>query len=196
MVEKAARKELGIFAKKLAKIWDEADTDHDGTLSPDEVYELVLKFYIKVNRQAPINPPTRDRVMLLFAQADVSQTGRLDYSEFVRLIRTMYARASSRVLVHKVIQMIFAPLMAISLIHFVQTSEQTQEWIQPVKATVSEYMPKLIMQFLLMEKLWATLCTVFFVQKLGGLALSFVDWLWWGRFAPKQDQMEKLVTKP
>jgi len=98
--------------------------------------------------------------------------------------------------VHKVIQMIFAPLMAISLIHFVQTSEQTQEWIQPLKATVSEYMPKLIMKFLLMEKLWATLCTVFFVQKLGGLALSFVDWLWWGRFAPKQDQMEKLVTKP
>ena len=50
------------FSDHAERLFLGADLDSDGVLSLNEVYELVLKFYIDVNRRAPIPPPSRQQV--------------------------------------------------------------------------------------------------------------------------------------
>ena len=164
-----------------SKLFDDADSNHDGSVSPDEVYELILKFYIKVNQKAPIPPPSRERVMKLFDQSDTDRTGRLQLVEFQRLLRTMYARASSRVLAYKVVSILFAPVLSISLINFIQGKTYLKELFN---ALLPEKTPKKITNLLTKESLWVTMFTMILVKNLGGLILGFVDWMWWG---PKDD---------
>lgn len=59
--ETASPKRLGLFSfisrrssrfeKFVDKLFDEADTNNDGTVELGEVYEMVLQMYIKLNRQ-------------------------------------------------------------------------------------------------------------------------------------------------
>ena len=48
----------------------------------DELYELVLKMYINLNRQAPVPPPTRETVKDLYHQADADGSNSIDQKEF------------------------------------------------------------------------------------------------------------------
>ncbi|CAB9510854.1 expressed unknown protein [Seminavis robusta] len=173
----ADARERFILDKYVTKLFNDADTNKDGGISPAEVYELVLKFYIFVNQQAPIPPPSRERVMRLFKLADKDRGGRLDLQEFRRLLRTIYARASSRILVFKLVSMLVAPISAISLVEMIQGVPYL---VDLFGALLPESTPKFLVNLLEKDSFWVTIFTVLFIQSLGKLALRLVDWFWWG----------------
>jgi len=117
--KKASRRHIDLVASQrlVDKIFDNADTNHDGTVNFSEVYELVLKFYIQINRQAPINPPSRKRVFQLFLNADTSRNRRLNREEFKGLANLLAKGAVVRVIAHKLVTLVGAPLLAESIIH-------------------------------------------------------------------------------
>ena len=82
----SSKKDSSIFSRAIQshaqKLFEESDTNQDGSLYENDVYDLVLKIYIKVNQEAPIDPPSRERVMTLFHQADVLKTGTILPCEF------------------------------------------------------------------------------------------------------------------
>lgn len=157
-------------------LFEDADTNHHGSVSPSEVYDLVLKFYIKVNQQAPIPPPSRERVTKLFQQADTDRSGRLEILEFRRLLRTMYARASTRILAYRFVSMLCAPVISISLVHFIEGQTYLLDLFDVL---LPERTPDKVLALLTKESLWITILTMVLVKRLGGLVLGLVDWMWW-----------------
>lgn len=181
--EKATAKEMGLLSNYVTSLFNEADTNHDGDISPSEVYELVLKFYVKVNQQAPVSVPSRERVMALFNRADVSNTGRLDLSEFRRLLRTLYARVSSRVLAFKVIKVLLAPPLAVSLVDVIKNQPSLIEWFEN---HIPERTPTVVVNLLGKESLWSALFTLTLVIGLSKSALAVIDKIWWGNVNSKE----------
>ena len=78
-------------------------------------YTLVLKMYVHINRQAPVPPPTPAEVQKAFETADADRDGRLDRSEFRRLMVFFYARNSTRIIVFRAFRHLLAPLLALQL---------------------------------------------------------------------------------
>jgi hypothetical protein len=115
------------------KIFDSTDVNHDGTISFQEAYEGVLKFYITLNRQAPIPPPTREKVLLLYQQADMTRNNKLDREEYGRLLRTTVRRAFARLAAHKTLTIVGAPLLA-ELI--VQKLASQANWLERVTSHI------------------------------------------------------------
>ena len=50
------------FDSMVTNIFNEADSNEDGSVSVDELYEMVLKLYITINQEAPVKPPSRKQV--------------------------------------------------------------------------------------------------------------------------------------
>jgi len=92
-------------------IFDAADTNKDGRVDISESYVLILKLYIKVNRQAPVNPPSFQVAEVLFRAADNDGSGRLNKGEFLELATTLLGRAGLRVAAYKVITLLAAPFL-------------------------------------------------------------------------------------
>jgi len=168
------------FSDHAAKLFKEADIKQDGTLGLSEVYELVLKFYIDVNRKAPIPPPSRQRVLTLLREADKDQSGNLDQQEFERLLSTLYARVSSRVITHKFISNVFAPFCAIGVADLIRGQP---ELLATVWSFVPPQTPGVVANVLSQEKTWIALLTAVFCKQLVGAAMEFVDRLLWGENA-------------
>jgi hypothetical protein len=116
----------------LAQLHGEADLDRDGRVTFEECYARILLFYIYVNRQAEIAPPTRTELANLYQRAGwtlgstttASRTEQpqqhyykgLDADEFTRLAKTFVSRAASRLLVHKIVTIVLAPYVALSIL--------------------------------------------------------------------------------
>jgi hypothetical protein len=111
------------------KQFDKTDEDHDGTVSFQEAYEGVLKFYITLNRQAPIPPPSRDKVRLLYNQADKTHNNKLDRGEYGKLLERTMRRAFVRLAVHKSVTILGAPLLAEVIVRKLAAKK---EWIERV----------------------------------------------------------------
>lgn len=172
-----AVKGLGFLSGYVTKLFNEADSNHDGSISPEEVYDLVLQFYVKVNRQAPVPAPSRERVMILFKNADVSHSGRLDIHEFRRLVRTLYARVSSRIVAFKVVKMLCAPILAIRLVDILKGTPFVMSLFDRI---VNESTPSWLASLLTKETVWSSVFTLLCVIGLGKTALRVIDYLWWG----------------
>lgn len=178
------------FSDHAAKLFKEADLNQDGTLSLTEVYELVLKFYIVVNRKAPIPPPTRQRVLTLLRKADKDNSGNLDQKEFERLLSTLYARASSRVLTHKLMSNVCAPFLAIGVADFIKGQVGLLDTIWSV---VPPQTPQVVVNALSEEKTWIALLAAVFSKQLLSAAMEAVDRMWWGENA--EDQFYETVSE-
>jgi hypothetical protein len=150
-----------------------------------EVYELVLKFYIDINRMAPIPPPSRQRVLSLLRKADKDKSGNLDQQEFERLLSTLYARASSRVLTYRFISNLCAPLCAIRLVDWIRVGQPGL--LDAVWSTfVPSQTPEVVVNALSQEKTWIALLTAVLCKQLAGAAMQLVDRFWWGDNAEEQ----------
>lgn len=163
-----------LFASRLERfvdgLFDGADTNRDGTVSMDESYTLVLKMYIRVNRQAPIPPPSKETVQALFKRADRSRSGSLDRTEFTQLMLVLHSRATVRLILVKVSQVFVAPLLAF---HSVQ-------WMAGSKWLVTHLAPQIPSKYadlLLNRNLWTTVFTVLFVTTLGKFVLSIANYI-------------------
>ena len=189
-----AVKSLGLLSGYVTKLFNEADSNRDGAISPDELYELVLKFYVKVNRQAPVAAPSRERVMILFNNADVSHSGRLDIHEFRRLVRTLYARVSSRIVAFKVVKILCAPILAIRLVDALKGTSLIMHLFDNF---VTESTPSWLASLLTKETVWSAVFTLLCVIGLGKTALRVIDYLWWGPRIEGTDYegVDELVAK-
>jgi len=77
-----------------------------------EAQVLVLAIYLKLNRQAPVEPPSRETVAALFKAADKDKSGCLTKEEFSGLATSLCAAAFARVASYKCLQILCAPLLA------------------------------------------------------------------------------------
>jgi hypothetical protein len=116
----------------LQNMFDMADTNHDGSISRDEAYILVLKWYIKINRRAHIPPPSRQTVNQLFDLIRIysnnkstnhysnnnhnhnnnSHAHKISLDEFGAFATILWRRALIRIVAHKLVTIVGAPLLA------------------------------------------------------------------------------------
>lgn len=145
-------------------LFDRTDLNRDNNVTLEEVYELVLRMYIKLNQQAPIPPPTRDTVSILFHKADRDRSKVLDRDQFRNLMLVLYSRAASRLFVVKLSKVFLAPVLAVQTVRVFRINAW---WADHVAGAMPERL-----DMLLDPKLWTTVLTVLFVITIGGAALS------------------------
>jgi hypothetical protein len=169
----------------IDQTFDDADTNKNGLISVSEAYALVLHIYLKINRKAPIPPPSRSKVEDLFNNADMDKNGQLKRDEFKRLMLILVSRASTRLLSYKLLTTVLAPLLASQIVHFLSGNVGALEGA--ANQLVSEKYLKIFMsdsvwlEGLVNEPLVLTVVTAFLVSKLGdkvlGASSSMVDTL-------------------
>ncbi|KAL3899250.1 MAG: hypothetical protein SGARI_006501 [Bacillariaceae sp.] len=158
------------------KQFDNTDADHDGTISFQEAYEGVLKFYITLNRQAPIPPPSREKVLLLFKQADKTQNNKLDRVEYGKLLERTMRRAFIRLGVHKAVTILGAPLLAEFIVRKLAHRKEwldrvLRKWIVPIK--FQEKVIPVLVSSGFHRALWITIL----VATLGNFCLNIVNFV-------------------
>ena len=158
----------------IDKIFDEADTNHDGSVDFDEVYELVLKILIAVNRKVPIPPPSRQHAMKLFINADRTHNNKLSREEFRGLANLMIRRLVLRVIAHKLVTVVGAPVLT----ELVLRASIGIDWL-PKLATnlVPKPWEKRLLPVLLSSTFWRTVLLVIFVSTLGNLVIETFNWV-------------------
>ena len=171
------------------QVFDAADLNKDGSMTLDEVYELTLKLYIMVNRQAPIPPPSRETVHALFSVTDSDRTGTLDREEFLPLATLLLERALSRVVAFKMVTLVGAPLLTEYVVHW---------WTQEHRPWLSRLVSRVVtnphyLNIITSKGFCRTLLLVLFISTLGNLVLSLVDGLlqlWLQHQQQRQRQQE------
>lgn len=157
----------------IDKIFDDADTNQDGSISTSETYELVLKMYVKINRKAPIPPPSREKVQELFRGADADRSGRLSRDEFRSLALVLASRASTRLVAHKIVTIVCAPLLAVEVVRI----SLGKEWVRKLADRVlpERVTGVKVAGMVRKAEFWRTALTVGFVVTLGNLMLAAMD---------------------
>lgn len=162
--------------KYLTVIYNEADRDNDGSVSFDECYERLLRFYIKLNQQAPIPPPSRAEVKLLYKAADWNGNRCLNCNEFKYLASELAKRAYTRLLVHKFVTAVVAPFVATSLAHHLSSVRGLAEIRHVLSDAATATLPKVAAQTLQSTHFWSTVFLIFTVSKLGNIVIETVNW--------------------
>lgn len=171
------------FERYLQKIYDESDANQDGSISFDETYQRVLLMYIKINRKAPIPPPTRATVFSLFHRADKDRSNSISRDEFTWLANNLFERALSRLVAHKIVTLIGAPMLAELLVRKLAGQAwlpQLAEMIVPVR------FHEKVLPTITSTIFWRMLLLVPLVSSLGNVVLSLVNWMW-GMSLPSEE---------
>jgi hypothetical protein len=160
----------------LERLFEEADENHDGSISFEEVYERVLLFYIKLNQKAPIPPPSKQRVKQLYQDADWSHNRRLDSKEFKALAGTLAARGYFRLLSQKFVTVIVAPVLANHAVNRLADADKFEGVRDSYANFVAKYVPAKFVDTVLSVEFWKTILTILAVAQLGNLVLDVVNW--------------------
>jgi Ca2+-binding EF-hand superfamily protein len=104
--------------KYIDQSFENSDLNENGALSFDETYDLVLQVYVKINRNAPLDPPSRKKILDLFKKADTDNSGQIQRSEFKQLALVLVSRASTRLASYKILTVVGAPFLALQIVHF------------------------------------------------------------------------------
>ena len=165
--------------RQLTEVFYEADFNRDGYVTFDECYERLLRFYIKLNQQAPIPPPDRNTVLQLYKNADLNHNQRLNLSEFKQLAQSLIGRAYTRLLVHKLVTVLIGPYLATTFVHVVATEPALEPLRKEVSILMSEYLrlPSSLSSVLQSTHFWRTIFLIFTVSQLGNIVLNFVNYL-------------------
>jgi hypothetical protein len=173
------------------KIFDDADSNKDGTISFAECYELVLKLYININRQAPIPPPSRRIVHQLFIKEDISRDQRLQREEFGKLARCLGSRAATRLAAHKVVTLIGAPLLAA----YVVRQLTGKEWLPEFAAwVVPDSLEEKVLPVITSKNFCRTVLIVILVSTLGNFIFKNINWIL-DKSLPKDELEERMFYK-
>jgi len=180
---RSQRRRNGAVSRHIETIFEEADTNHDGSVEIDEAYTLVLKMYVHINRQAPVPPPTPAEVQKAFETADADRDGRLDRSEFRRLMLFFYARNSTRIIVFRAFRHLLAPLLAFqtfATVSWIRSSRDFPDFV------FLENIPYIAQRYDV-NQLWKTATVVVYSAFLGHIALHIVD-VFLGKFELPAEQ--------
>lgn len=161
--------------KYLERIFNEADENHDGSISFEEVYERVLLFYIELNRKAPIAPPSKQRVKQFYDSADWSHNKRLDSDEFQALASTLAARGYTRLLAYRIVTIVVAPIVANYVVNLCSSLPQFARVRTQFSEFVYKYVPDKFVPTISSMEFWKTAVTVLAVMQLGNLVLYIVN---------------------
>ena len=165
--------------RQLTEVFYEADFNRDGSVTFDECYERLLRFYIKLNQQAPIPPPDRNTVLQLYKNADLNHNHRLNVSEFKQLAQSLIGRAYTRLLVHKLVTVLIGPYLATTFVHIVATEPVLAPLRKEACILISEHLrlPSSLSSVLQSTHFWKTIFLIFTVSQLGNIVLNFVNYL-------------------
>ena len=162
------------FDRVVQNIFDDADTNNDGSISFGECYELVLKLYIKINRQAPIPPPTRKTVLQLYQQNDTNRNKRLSRNEFTALAQVLVGRAATRLAAHKFVTLVCAPLLAELLVRQLTGRKWLPElaiWIVPDRYELK------VLPIITSKAVMRTVIMIGLMRTLGNFIIGTVNWI-------------------
>lgn len=162
--------------RHLSRLYAEADLNRDGTLSFDECYERVLLFYIKLNRQAPIPPPTRAAVHRLYDEADWNHSRSLGESEFKDLASRLLSRGATRLLAHKLVTVLVAPFLATTTVRYLATSDRTAGARSVLAKAAETHLPERLARMVRSVGFWTAVFLVLTVSQLGNAVLGAVNW--------------------
>ena len=171
------------FEPFLQNLYDESDSNQDGSISFDEGYELMLKIYIKINRQAPIPPITRAAAFKLYHRADKDGSNSISRDEFTRLANILFERALSRLVAHKAVTLFGAPVLA----ELLMRKLAGQEWLpQLAEMIVPVRFHEKVLPTITSATFGRMVLLVLLVSTLGNAVLSMVNWMW-GMSLPSEE---------
>ena len=172
----------GLICRQYDKVFEAADTNRDGLVDEREVYEMVLKVCITLNRQAPINPPSSEAVMAVYRESDKDRDGKLNKKEFQLLAATVFIGGIGRVLAHKLISLLVSPLLAAEIVRQLDGLP----WLVTIGKRL---VPSTLHAKVLNRRFCQTALTVAFVAFLGSWVLNLLDMLgnaWYGVVQPSR----------
>jgi hypothetical protein len=161
--------------RQLTQIYEEADLNRDGSISFDECYERLLRFYIKLNQQAPIPPPDRTTVLDLYTEYDWNRNHKLSCDEFKQLAKVLASTALTRLAAHKTVTIVVAPLIATTLVHALATSSLLASPRSVSSSVVQAMVPTHLAESLLSPNFWKTVVMIFTISQLGNIVLNLVN---------------------
>lgn len=168
------------FEKYAHKIYDNADSDHDGSVSLSECYELVLRMYIKINQKASIPPPSRENVLRIFKESDRNNNRRISREEFIDLAAILCRRATLAVMAHSLVTYLVAPMVA----EYMVRTYAEKRWLVQLANNV---VPSKWLPMVSTRAFGRTILTAIFVSTLGNCVLdTFFWWLDWWNYKPKE----------
>ena len=130
------------FQKHIDRLYRQFDTNQDGTISIDEAYVLVLKLYIELNRQAPLEPPSRTVLeQICFQQLDTDDDSvKLSKTEFTDVCNLLYQQAAMRLTTQLIIKFIIAPFLAQKTFYYLAGREVFVDQLKGItKAILSAF---------------------------------------------------------
>lgn len=138
-------------------------------MSLEETYALVLRMYIFLNRKAPIKPPSREKVREFFEITDADNSGAIDREEFNTLIAILIRRASIRLLSHKTVSLLGAPVLEEVVVRLFLR----HKW---GFLTAQKVLPAKLFSVASSVTFWRTLLLIVFVKTLGNIAVGVATW--------------------
>jgi hypothetical protein len=146
-------------------------------ISFDEAYVGCLLLYIRLNRRAPIPPPSREKFRRIFIQAINRDTSKeanplLDKEEYGNILKKIVERAIWRLSSHKIATVMGAPLLTEIIVRTVaarkEKVEATLRFIVPCKFH-DAIIPTVISTVFL-----RAFCMIILVMTLGNICLAGV----------------------
>mmetsp|Transcript_22760 Transcript_22760/g.43261 ORF Transcript_22760/g.43261 Transcript_22760/m.43261 type:complete len:227 (+) Transcript_22760:982-1662(+) len=157
------------YDRFLQKVFDKADTDADGRMTLTETYEWILRFYIVINRKAPVNPPTLRQVKNLIQLTDDNRDNYITQEEFRDLAEICARRAGVRIVAIRFIQMIIAPLLAEGTLQWLKQ----QTWLY--EKVVVPYVPERFIPRITKPVVGRTVLMILFVSQLGRIVMEIIN---------------------
>jgi hypothetical protein len=157
------------YDRFLQNVFTHADSNSDGRMTLSETYEWVLRLYVQINRQAPINPPTMAQVERLVAVMDKNQDASIGQEEFRALANLFVQRAAVRVAANKILTLFAAPLLAEALLQWIKH----QAWLYD--QVVVPYVRDAWIPTVTNPILGRTVLIVALVSTLGGMVMGWVN---------------------
>ena len=157
------------YDRFLDSVFAKADTDKDGRMSITETYEWVLQLYVKLNRQAPINPPTLAQVKRIHALMDDDRSNHIGQDEFRDLAEFFVGRATVRVVGFKIIRLVVAPLTAEALLRWFQKQDALYQ------AIVEPYVAPRLIPVITNPVIGRTILMILTMMTLGGVVMEAIN---------------------
>ena len=107
-----------VDSPKFREMFDEFDAKGNGVLEPDEVYTLVLRFYLFVAQYTQVvvrHVPTRQDVESVILRCDTNGDGVIGFSEFRKMILLLCEGVTTQLSAQLFFTAVISPQLAVVL---------------------------------------------------------------------------------